>query len=80
MTFDDDRAERAGERPLRADHVVVQAADERAGLGAGEERDRAALHVVEELGAQVVDEPLADPRRPAALEKAQQRRCPPRRR
>ena len=44
----DDRAERAGERPLGADDVVVQPADEGAGLGAGEERDRHALHVVEQ--------------------------------
>ena len=65
------RAERAGERPLRADHVVVQPADERAGLGAGEEGDGHALHVVEQRHAQVVDEALADARRPPALDERQ---------
>jgi len=44
----DDGAERAGEGPLGADHVVVESADEGAGLGAGEERERHALDMVEE--------------------------------
>ena len=49
-----------GERPLGADHVVVEPRDERAGLGAGEERQRLPLHVGEHLGAQVVDQALTD--------------------
>ena len=53
--------QRRGEGALGADHVVVEPGDERAGLGAGEERERLALHVAEDLGAQVVDQPLADP-------------------
>ena len=36
--------------------------DQGAGLRAGEERDRLLLHVAEHLGAQVVDEALADAR------------------
>ena len=55
-----DGAERVGDRLLRADDVVVQPRLERTGLRAGEERDRHALHVVEERDAQVVDESLAD--------------------
>ena len=43
---------------------------ERAGLGAGEERDRHPLHVVEDLGAHVVDQALADPRGEPALRSA----------
>ena len=70
MTLDDDRAERAGERPLGADDVVVQAADQGAGLRAGEEGDRHALHVVEQPDAQVEDEALADPRRPTTARPA----------
>ena len=61
MTFDTTVPERRGDRLLRADHVVVEARLERAGLRAGEERERHALHVVEQGDAQVVDEPLADP-------------------
>ena len=44
---------------------------QRAGLGAGEERDRHALHVVEQRDPQVVDEALADPGRVPALEQAE---------
>ena len=55
-----DAAERAGERLLRADDVVVHAADERAGLGAGEEAEGHALHVVVQGRAQVEDQALAD--------------------
>ena len=51
-----------GERALGADHVVVEAGDQRAGLGAREERQRHPLHVGEHLGAQVVDQALPDPR------------------
>ena len=40
---------------------------ERAGLGAGEERDGHALHVVEQLHAQVEDDALTDLRREPAL-------------
>ena len=58
----DDAAERAGDRGLRTDDVVVQTADQRAGLGAGEERDRHALHLGEQRDAQVVDESFADAR------------------
>ena len=55
-----DAAERAGERLLRADDVVVHAADERAGLGAGEEAEGHPLHVVVQRRAQVEDQSLAD--------------------
>ena len=51
-----------GEGLLRAEHVAVEPLDERAGLGAAEERERHPLHVVEDGGAQVVDQALADPR------------------
>ena len=64
----DDTGQRRGERPLGADHVVVQPADERAGVGAGEERDRHALHVLEHSPAQVEDEALAEPGRLEPLE------------
>ena len=50
--------------------VVVQPRLQRAGLRAGEERDRHALHVVEERDAQVVDQPFADARRVVALHAA----------
>ncbi len=67
MTLADRAGQRARERPLRTDHVVVEPGDQGAGLGAGEERDRLALDVVEDPGAQVEDQALADPRRqPAA--------------
>ena len=56
----DDAGQRRGERLLGADHVVVEPADQRAGLGAGEEGQRHPLHVVEHPGAQVEDETLAD--------------------
>src|SRR6266536_940000 len=58
---------------LRADHVAVQPAHQRAGLGSGEERDRLLLDMPEDLGAQVVDQPLADPRRVPALGDGQER-------
>ena len=59
--------QRGGEGPLGPDHVVVEPRDERAGLGAGEEGQRLPLHVGEHLGAQVVDQALADARgQPAA--------------
>jgi hypothetical protein len=57
--------EQVGEGLLGADDVVVQSTDQRAGLGAREERDRHLLDVFEDLGAQVVDETLADERRDA---------------
>ena len=56
-----------GEGLLGADHVVVQAADERSGLGPGEEGERHALDVAEDLGPHVVDEVLADVGRNAAF-------------
>ena len=54
------RRQRGGERPLRADHVVVEPRHQRAGLGAGEEGQRHALHVGEHARAQVEDEALPD--------------------
>ena len=57
----DHRAERAGEGPLGTDDVIVQPADECAGLGAGEEGDRHPLDVVEQLHPKVVDQALTDP-------------------
>ena len=45
----DDAGQGGGERLLGAEHVVVEPADERAGLGAGEERDRHPLDVGEDL-------------------------------
>ena len=59
--------EQVGEGLLRADDVVVEPADQGAGLGAGEEGQRHALDVAEHLGAHVVDEALADVGRDAAL-------------
>ena len=56
------RGQRGGDRRLGAEHVVVQPADQRAGAGAGEERDRHPLHVLEDRPAQVDDQPLADAR------------------
>ena len=58
-----DRSERAGQGPLGAHHVVVQAADQRAGLGAGEKREGESLDVVEQRHPEVEDEALADPGR-----------------
>ena len=56
----DDAAEGGGDRCLCADHVVVEAADECTGLGAGEEGDRQALHLCEQRDAKVVDEAFTD--------------------
>ena len=56
----DDRPQRRGERRLCADHVVVQATHQRSGLGAGEERDREALDMVEEGLAGLRDQPFAE--------------------
>ena len=56
----DDAGEGVAEGALGADDVVVEPADQRAGAGAGEERDRHPLHVVEDRRAQVEDQPLAD--------------------
>src|SRR5829696_6465341 len=58
----EDRPEGAGEGPLGADHVAVEAAGEGAGLGVGEEGQRLALDVVEQAGPQPVDQALADAR------------------
>ena len=69
----DHRAERAGEGPLGPDDVIVQTADERAGLGAGEEGDRHPLDVVEQLHPQVVDQALTDPARQVALDESEHR-------
>ena len=56
-----------GERLLRAEHVAVEPLHQRAGLGAAEERERHALHVVEDRGAQVEDQALAHLRRHPAV-------------
>jgi hypothetical protein len=55
--------QRRGEGPLGADDVVVESADERAGVGAGEEGDRLALDVREHLPPQVEDQAFAETRR-----------------
>ena len=68
--------QRRGERPLRADHVVVEPGDERAGLGAGEERQRLTLHVAEDLGAQVEDQALTDARGVPATDRPRARLRP----
>ena len=69
----DDTAERAGDRVLRADHVTVEAAGQRAGLGTCKERDRHALDLAEQRHAQVVDQALTDPSRTPALNDRQRR-------
>ena len=69
----DHRAERAGEGPLGTDDVIVQPADECAGLGAGEEGDRHPLDVVEQLHPKVVDQALTDPTRQVALDESEHR-------
>ena len=67
----DDVGEQVGEGLLRADHVVVEPADQGAGLGPGEEGQRHALDVAEHLGAHVVDEVFADVGRDAPLRQDQ---------
>ena len=47
---------------LRADHVGVHAAEQRTGLGAGEEGERQLLNVAEHAHPQVEDQSLADAR------------------
>ena len=71
ITLRHHRAERARDRALGADHVVVEPADERAGLRPGEERDRHALDLVEQRDAQVVDQALADLGRVPPLDDAE---------
>ena len=66
-----DRAEGTGDRTLCADHVIVHAADQGACLRTGEERDRHALHVIEQCDAEVEDEALTNPRRPPSFEQGQ---------
>ena len=66
----DHARQRRRERPLGADHVVVETADERAGVRPGEEGDRHRLHVVEDLPPQVEDQALAEPRRHQPLDEA----------
>ena len=63
----DDVAEQVREGLLGADDVVVQPADERAGLGPREKGDWHRLDVAEDLGPHVVDEELADERRDPPL-------------
>jgi len=53
---------------LGAHDVVVHAADQRAGLGSGEEGQGHALDVVVQGGAEVEDQPLGDAGRQPALE------------
>ena len=55
-----DPAERAGQRPLGADHVVVEPCDQRTRLRSGEERQRHAQDVFVQLLPQLEDEALAD--------------------
>ncbi len=69
----DDAGQGRGESLLRTDDVVVESADQGAGLGAGEERQRHLLHVPEHLGAHVEDQALADPGREPAGAEGQQR-------
>ena len=57
-------AERGSECPLRTDHIVVHAADERAGLRASEEQNGLALHMVVKRHSQVENETFADACRP----------------
>ena len=68
------------ERPLRADHVVVEPGHQRTGLGAGEERQRHPLHVREDRGAEVEDQPLPDAGGQPAHRRARARRRRPRHR
>ena len=63
-----DAGEGRRERPLGADHVVVQPADEGAGVGPREERDRHRLDVLEHPAPQVEDEVLAEAGRLQPLE------------
>jgi hypothetical protein len=53
---------------LGTDDVAAEPGDEGPGLGAGEEGDRLAQHVAEDLGAQVVDQALTDPGGEPALD------------
>ena len=69
----DDGAERARHRLLRADDVAVEPGLQRAGLRAGEERDRHVLHVVEQRDAQVADQAFADPGGEPTLHEREQR-------
>ena len=71
MALLDDAGEHRGERLLRPDDVVAEAGDEGTGLGSGEEGDGLPEHVAEDLGAQVVDEPLPDPRGEPPLDERQ---------
>src|SRR5690606_23615831 len=52
--------QRRGDRRLGPDDVVVEPAHERAGAGAGEERDRHPLDVLEDRPAQIDDHALPD--------------------
>ena len=74
----DHRREGVGERLLRVQHVVVEPADQRAGLGPGEEGDRHPLEVGEHLGPHVEDQALrrSGPRSSAATATGRRRRPP----
>ena len=69
----DDTGQRVAECPLRADHVVVQPADQRPGPSSGEEGDRHPLHMGENGPAQVEDQALTDPRGQPAADQADRR-------
>ena len=71
MAFDATVPERVGDGLLRADDVVVEPRHQRAGLRAGEERQRQPLHVVEQRDPHVVDEALADAGREVPLRQAE---------
>ena len=64
----DDLAQGAGQRPLGPDDVIVHAADQGTGLGAGEEADGHALDMVEQLHSQIEDQVLADTRAEEAFD------------
>ena len=72
-TIADHSGQGVAERPLGADDVVVESADERARTSACEERDRHALHMIEDSGPQIEDQSLAEVRREPAAEESERR-------
>ena len=56
----DDTGQRRREGTLGPDHIVVQAAHQRTGVRAVEERDRHGLHVLEDATPKVQDQVLAE--------------------
>lgn len=69
----DHAGEGVAEGPLGADDVVVEAADERAGAGPGEERDGHPLHMVEDGGPQIEDQSFTERRRQPSTRDAEPR-------